>query len=201
MADVKPELLREWHPTRNTDLKARDVYTDHPEKVWWICAQGHEWEATIRQRLTGKACPLCSRSSPSIPPPKDAESARAAPPAAEREKLPVNTRLAALQEAAAAPFGGDELRKGRRYQRPVVVMIEKLRAGILGYAKLQNFSASGMMLRSDFSVRPGEIIMVRLDRPLPSSDSNLVTARVIWCRNLETPEEEESPFGIGLSLV
>jgi hypothetical protein len=43
--------------------------------------------------------------------------------------------------------------------------------------------------------------MVRLDRPLPSSDSNLVTARVIWCRNLETPEEEESPFGIGLSLV
>jgi Probable Zinc-ribbon domain/PilZ domain len=201
MADVRPELLKEWHPSRNTDLKAKDVYTHHHDRVWWICAQGHEWEATIRHRLTGRACPFCDSPSPPISSLKDSELTRAPKPAADRGQIQVNTRLTALKEAAAQPVGGPELRRGSRYQRSAVVMIEKWRSGILGYAELQNFSASGMMLRSDFSVRPGELIRVRLDQPLPSSDSNLVTGRVIWCRNLEVQEEESSPFGIGLCLV
>jgi hypothetical protein len=201
MADVRPELLKEWHPSRNTDLKAKDVYTHHQDKVWWICAQGHEWEATIRHRLTGRACPFCNSPSPPISSLKDSELTSLPKPAADRGQIQVNTRLTALQEAAAQPVGGTELRRGSRYQRSAVVMIEKWRSDILGYAELQNFSASGMMLRSDFSVRPGELIRVRLDQPLPSSDSNLVTGKVIWCRNLEAGDEDASPFGIGLSLM
>ena len=201
MADVRPELLKEWHPSRNTDLKARDVYTHHANKVWWICALGHEWEATIRQRLSGKPCPFCGSLNPSIPSLKDSKLGRVPETATDRGPFQANARLTALQEAAVSPFKGTELRKGKRYQRSAVVMIEKWRAGILGYAELQNFSASGMMLRSDFSVRPGELLRVRLDQPLPSSNSNLVTARVIWCRDLEVQEEESSPFGIGLCLV
>jgi hypothetical protein len=201
LADVRPELIREWHPSRNTDLKARDVSTQHADKVWWICAQGHEWEATIRQRMAGKSCPSCSSLNPPVPSFKESESGRLPDRTADRGPAQANVRLAALQEAAAAPFQGSELRKGMRYQRSAVVMVEKWRAGILGYAQLQNFSAGGMKLSSDFSVRPGELLRVRLDQPLPSFHSNLVTARVVWCRNLDAPEEASSPYGIGLSLV
>jgi hypothetical protein len=198
MANVRPELLKEWHPSRNTALKARDVSTRHPHKVWWICAQGHEWEATVRQRLTGRSCPFCSSLKPSLPSLKESGSGRGPQTAGNRSPFQADVRLTALQEAAAAPFEGAELRKGTRYQRSAVVMIEKSRAGILGYAELLNFSADGMMLRSDFSVRPGELLRIRLDRPLPSSHSNLVTARVIWCRNLDLQQEASSPYGIGL---
>jgi hypothetical protein len=80
-------------------------------------------------------------------------------------------------------------------------MIEKARSGILGYAELHNFSAGGMMLRSEFTLKPGEIITVKLDAPLHSSTSTTMTGKVIWCRNMEMEDEEASPFGIGLSLI
>ena len=42
---------------------------------------------------------------------------------------------------------------------------------ILGYAQLNNFSAEGLMLRSDFTVSPGEFVEIRFDKPLLSSVS------------------------------
>lgn len=201
LADAKPELLKEWHPTRNPNLKARDVSINHPDKLWWICEQGHEWEAAIRVRLAGKGCPLCSNLTGLIAFPRRPMPAPSDRPADGRQPLGAYPRLAALREAAASPLSGRELRKVRRYERPTVVMIEKARAGILGYAELHNFSAGGMMLRSEFSLKPGEVITVKLDRPLHSSTSTSMTGRVIWCRNMETENEASSPFGIGLSLI
>ena len=201
MVDAKPELLKEWHPTRNPDLKARDVSLNHPGKLWWICAQGHEWEATVRMRLSGRGCPLCGNLAPPAALPKNATAAAQAKPAEGRLPAGSHSRLAVFREAAAAPLSGNELRKGRRYERPAIVMIEKARSGILGYAELHNFSAGGMMLRSEFSLRPGEIITVKLDKPLHASVSTSMTGRVIWCRNMETEDEASSPFGIGLSLI
>jgi hypothetical protein len=29
-------------------------------KVWWICNQGHEWEAAIVNRNRGRGCPYCA---------------------------------------------------------------------------------------------------------------------------------------------
>ena len=28
-------------------------------KVWWKCAKGHEWQATIAHRNNGTGCPIC----------------------------------------------------------------------------------------------------------------------------------------------
>ncbi len=64
MVDVKPELLREWHPSKNKDVKAREVLCTHSDKVWWLCEKGHEWQATVRTRLAGKPCPYCSSLIP-----------------------------------------------------------------------------------------------------------------------------------------
>lgn len=30
------------------------------QKVWWICAHGHKWEATINSRVQGTKCPKCN---------------------------------------------------------------------------------------------------------------------------------------------
>jgi hypothetical protein len=201
MVDVKPELLREWHPTRNPNLKPRDAALNHPDKVWWICDQGHEWEATIRMRLSGKGCPLCAGLVPPASLPKSPGAERRPHSPHDGRPSRVHSRLAAFREATASPLSGNELRKGRRYERPAIVMIEKGRTDILGYAELHNFSAGGMMLRSEFSIRPGEIIRVKMEKPLHASASTTMTGRVIWCHNLEADEDASSPFGIGLSLM
>jgi hypothetical protein len=201
MVDAKPELIREWHPTRNPTLKARDVSLNHPDKVWWICEQGHEWEATIRLRVTGRNCPFCTNLAAPASSPKHSAAESKARTVEGRQAPGAMASLAAFREAATSPLSGKELRKGRRYERPAVVMVEKARSGILGYAELHNFSAGGMMLRSEFSLHPGEIITIKLDQPLHSSASTTMTGKVIWCRNIQVEGEASSPFGIGLCLI
>lgn len=39
-------------------------------KVWWMCDKGHEWEATISSRTSGRGCPICSKELQSSLPEK-----------------------------------------------------------------------------------------------------------------------------------
>jgi hypothetical protein len=56
-----PNLAREWHPTKNGNLTARDVIPGSNKKAWWQCIKNnkHEWEAVISSRNNGNGCPLC----------------------------------------------------------------------------------------------------------------------------------------------
>lgn len=59
-----PEVAREWHPTKNDILPERVMPGSHT-KVWWECAEGHEWEAPPHQRTgKGSGCPTCYANSP-----------------------------------------------------------------------------------------------------------------------------------------
>jgi hypothetical protein len=58
---INPKLAKEWHPSRNGDLNPRNVTQGSGKKVWWICADGHEWEATIYSRNRGSGCPSCNK--------------------------------------------------------------------------------------------------------------------------------------------
>ncbi|MFE4143889.1 zinc-ribbon domain-containing protein [Peribacillus sp. YIM B13472] len=61
LGDSYPHLLKQWHPTLNTDICIDSVTPGSGKKVWWICNKGHEWEAVIRTRTTiGVGCPYCS---------------------------------------------------------------------------------------------------------------------------------------------
>jgi len=55
-----PALAREWHPTKNGSLTARDVTPSSHQKVWWVCDKGHEWEAVVASRSQGRGCPYCA---------------------------------------------------------------------------------------------------------------------------------------------
>ena len=60
LATIDPELAKEWHPTKNGDLKPSMVTAKSGKKVWWLGKCGHEWEAIVEQRFFGRGCPYCS---------------------------------------------------------------------------------------------------------------------------------------------
>lgn len=65
IATLKPEVAKQWHPTKNGDLKPSDVYRGSCKKVWWKCskADDHEWEAPPANRtreLQASGCPFCA---------------------------------------------------------------------------------------------------------------------------------------------
>ena len=58
-----PQLMDEWHPTRNRDLDPYKVGQYSRLKIWWRCREcGHEWQATPHDRAcSGRGCPACAR--------------------------------------------------------------------------------------------------------------------------------------------
>lgn len=62
LATIHPELVKEWHPTKNGDLKPSDVFSSANLKVWWICPACHEYQANINHRSAkqGTNCPICN---------------------------------------------------------------------------------------------------------------------------------------------
>ena len=61
LATNNPQLAAEWHPTKNESLKATDITASSNKKVWWRCASGHEWQASVANRNNNASkCPYCS---------------------------------------------------------------------------------------------------------------------------------------------
>jgi hypothetical protein len=60
LAALRPELAKQWHPTKNGALLSKDVSTFSAREVWWVCPKGHEWTAKIRDRGKHPRCPMCS---------------------------------------------------------------------------------------------------------------------------------------------
>ena len=54
-------LVKEWHPTKNGKLTPNDFTHGSKKKVWWLCPNGHSYEAKSNSRVAGKTgCPYCS---------------------------------------------------------------------------------------------------------------------------------------------
>ncbi len=62
LSRLAPAVARQWHPTKNGALRARDVVAGSHRVVWWKCpaAPDHEWQAKIDERVRGYGCPFCS---------------------------------------------------------------------------------------------------------------------------------------------
>jgi hypothetical protein len=58
-----PEIAKQWHQTKNGNLKPSEFTAGSGKKVWWKCSKGddHEWEAMIVNRTKGGGCPCCYR--------------------------------------------------------------------------------------------------------------------------------------------
>ena len=62
LAEVNPELAKQWHPTKNGDLTPYDVYSASGIKVWWKCFKNnkHFFLMNPNDRKRGRGCSLCS---------------------------------------------------------------------------------------------------------------------------------------------
>ncbi len=57
-----PELIKEWHPTKNEELKPEEINYGNIV-VWWLCPKGHEYDSIISGRTRkgqSRGCPYCS---------------------------------------------------------------------------------------------------------------------------------------------
>ena len=57
---VNPTLAKEWNYEKNNRLTPMEVTPNSHLKVWWKCSQGHEWQASIADRNSGRGCPYCA---------------------------------------------------------------------------------------------------------------------------------------------
>jgi very-short-patch-repair endonuclease len=56
---LNPALAQEWNFEKNGDISPSSVKSNSGKKVWWKCAYGHEWQATVAKRNAGSGCPHC----------------------------------------------------------------------------------------------------------------------------------------------
>jgi len=63
LATQRPNLIDEWHPTKNGKLTPYDVTCSSSKDIWWKCLTNnkHEWKTKIRDRtIKNCGCPYCS---------------------------------------------------------------------------------------------------------------------------------------------
>ena len=54
---VNPTLAKEW--SKLNQIRSNQVTANSGKKVYWVCKNGHEWQAVIANRNKGKGCPYC----------------------------------------------------------------------------------------------------------------------------------------------
>lgn len=60
-ATTEPELVKEWHPTKNGKLRPTDVMRGQARIVWWLCPNGHSYRASLNKRSSERTgCPICN---------------------------------------------------------------------------------------------------------------------------------------------
>ena len=57
-----PELVKEWHPTKNGNLTPDNVTSVSGKEVWWICLKNkeHIYKQRVSYHVKSKKCPICS---------------------------------------------------------------------------------------------------------------------------------------------
>jgi putative zinc ribbon protein/HEPN superfamily RiboL-PSP-like protein len=66
-AALHPKLVSEVHPDKNQDFDPFKYRPGSNKKIWWRCANGHEWQQSIAHRAVRKSiCKVCRRIKNSL---------------------------------------------------------------------------------------------------------------------------------------
>ena len=52
-AACHPALAKEWHRERNDGIRPYEFSPDDVSPLWWVNADGEEWQASIMDRVQG----------------------------------------------------------------------------------------------------------------------------------------------------
>ena len=56
---IYPDVAIQWNHARNNGLTPENISCGSSKVVWWICEKGHEWQASVSNRIKGRGCPYC----------------------------------------------------------------------------------------------------------------------------------------------
>lgn len=62
LATTQPKIAAQWYQELNGLLTPQMVTAGSNKKAWWICEEGHVWEAVINNRTSKlkQGCPICA---------------------------------------------------------------------------------------------------------------------------------------------
>jgi hypothetical protein len=186
-------LRLEWHPTANGKLTPRDFALNYPEKVWWICREGHEWEAAVNVRIKGEGCPVCDESMvktmqlQNVSRVDDISFIKG--PNSTSEIEPLETIF------------GTDFRKRKRFKSKATVTIKISSSEHLFYAQMKDFSHDGMCVETSTSIGPGTEININIDRPLFTSSRESYNSIIRWCKTLTDESGAIYTFGLGVQFT
>ena len=197
--EMEPELVKEWHPTANGNLTPRNVNIFYPNAIWWICSRSHEWEETIKNRISGTGCPVCGIDLVNKKPLGDKSISMQTKPL-ENEKFALKKPNIAYESISSDTYSGNDIRKSRRFKGNGAVIIEIPSSGHWFYAELKNFSADGMCFEIEAAIRPRTKIKIKSNRPLFLSTQKSYSSTVRWCKALDDDSQFPSVYGIGVKF-
>ena len=187
----KPDLVREWHPSKNGSLTPRNVTTDHPKKVWWLCENGHEWEAAVTDRIMGEGCPVCVKEFAQERYQKDKTSLKLT--------KTIDPEISILQKTDS-DFQTD-YRKNPRYKYKATAILKDSITENLLYAQMQNISKAGMYLETNTALKIGIKIEIKFNKPLTFTKSRIFPSTVRWCKELTDDEGNHAGYGLGVKFT
>jgi hypothetical protein len=60
LVTTHPDIVKEWHPTKNDSLAPEQFTKGSKKKIVWLGNCSHIWEASIADRTKGRGCPVCA---------------------------------------------------------------------------------------------------------------------------------------------
>ncbi|MGW8301329.1 MAG: zinc-ribbon domain-containing protein [Desulfobacterales bacterium] len=188
------DLRKEWHLTKNSGLNLRNLPPGFNKKVWWICEEGHEWQATVKSRTKGRGCPDCNKDlsrKDSLRKPKLAQRSP------KISIVPVRDSAKPLFPQSSAATG---FRKNKRFLHRVTVILEDTNSGAWSYAQTKDLSSDGMLLESEVAFKPGTTINIKFDTQPFKSAPKTYRSVVRWCKEVSDSNSSHS-FGIGVKFT
>lgn len=58
-ATTHPRFLPEWDFQKNHLFGPQELTAGSSKMAWWKCFKGHEWRASVKDRVRGRQCPYC----------------------------------------------------------------------------------------------------------------------------------------------
>jgi len=187
------EFKMEWHPSANGSLTPIKVTMNHPDKIWWLCRDGHEWQAFFQDRLRGQDCPACTRRRDKQIQPQNMTVVFAGASATGTDWI-LETEPLDISYDADFP-------KKRHYAARAKVTVEVQASKHTIFAQLKNFSQGGMCLEIPTALTPGTKVNIKLDRPLLGSSQESYDSVIKWCKGLADEHGSVNNFGMGVQFI
>jgi hypothetical protein len=188
------DLRKEWHLTKNRGLNLRNLPPGLNEKVWWICKEGHEWQATVKSRTMGRGCPECTKNFGT------SHSSRGRKYRPRSPKIPITPGAEAIKPQISESSAATGFRKNKRFLHRATVILEDTNSGAWSYAQTKDLSNDGMLLESEVAFKPGTTINIRFDTQPFKSAPKTYKSVVRWCKQAEDGKASYS-FGIGVKFT